>query len=152
MELIISCKEEEEHAESLIMNPCESFRDKGRHLLMDMAHTDDEWRALTFRFIFLEFSDLRKGVVDRFLHSAPPPVLREFVEEMVSKCKFCLRDISSREELYKNTKYMHWILNCLSVLGDKEMLESETAFLRSRFGHRLPTPIKKRLDELSVPS
>jgi len=132
-------------AEELIKSPYASYRDRGRHILMELATTDEEWQALAFRFTSLEFNDLRNGVIDHFLKSAPKSSSEMFVRKMVVRCKICIRDITSKKEIYGDgSKYMHWILNCLSTLGNDEMLTSGISFLQSHF-RELPIPIQKRL-------
>lgn len=130
-------------AEELIKSPYASYRDKGRHMLMDIA-THEEWQALAFRFTHIEFRDLRSGVIKRFLESAPEPARKKFALDVVEKCKTRLRNVFSKREIYEESVLMHQILNCLTVVGNDE-LKSGVDFLHSQFGERLPTPIKKRL-------
>lgn len=139
-------------AEELIQSAGERHRDKGRHLLMDSASTEEEWSALAFRFTTLEFFDLRGGVVDRFLATAPLQARDEFARAIVERCKRHLRDLSTKEEIYgEGLVRMQWMLNALVTLGDREESLVGLSFLRSRFGERLPTPIKHRIHYFPLP-
>lgn len=127
-------------AEALIIEDLVSSRDRGRHILMTVAQTEEEWKALAERFSRSEFSDLRQRVLERFLEEClSRSALELFTENVV---KTCMAKITAGTE--KEVTYAHWALNCLERIGNKSELAVVARLIASHFP-RIPASLHWRV-------
>lgn len=139
-----------EVAEKLLMEERVPSRDRGRHMLMTLARTEDHWQQLAFRFSSREISDLRQRVIERFLQECPDgAALALFVENVVKMCLDCIR-AATKEGVHQEASHMHWVLTCLERVDDKTGLSQAAALFTSKFS-ALPHSVQYRIQSLFPP-
>lgn len=142
-------------AEGFAGAPIPATRDRGRHILMMLTQTPDEWKLLAIGLSNQEvFSDLRQKVLIHFLQECPDgEYLTFFCKEIAQRCKDVLV-LYKRKHFYGDeiTK-MHWLLMCADRLGDKNAITQAIFFLKQTFGFSsLPRDLRKRISLFDQPS
>lgn len=140
-----------EVAEKLLTEERIPSRDRGRHMLMTLARSEDHWEQLAFRFSGREVSDLRQRVIERFLEECPDgAALTVFVENVVKMCLDCIR-AAAKEDVHKEAPHMHWVITCLERQGKDEIQKAANVF-SEKFGTRaLPRSVKYRIKSVLCP-
>ncbi len=137
-----------EAAETLIKGEQISPRDRGRHMLMTLARTSDDWQALTKRFSQTEITDLRQKVLERFLEECRNDVaLTLFVDNVVNMCMTGIR-AAEKVDVHQEASHMHWVLTCLGRLERKTELAQAALLFRTKFGSSLPRSVQWRVEPL----
>lgn len=134
-----------EVAETLLGGEAISPRDRGRHMLMTLARTEDDWHSLARRFSETEISDLRQRVLERFLQECPDgAALTLLVENVV---KMCLDRIhgAAEEDVHKEASHMHWVLTCLERAKREADIPEAASFFERKFGSTLPLSVQYRI-------
>jgi len=123
-----------EVAKELLKNIEIRPRDRGRHMLMTLARTEEDWQVIATRFSVDEIADLRQRIIERFLQECPDgEALRMFVENIV---KMCLAKIGSESGAWPSrldVTMMHWVISCLERVGDSGRLMACARAFRDRF-------------------
>ncbi len=137
-----------ETAEILLAKRKKSLRDKGRHILMTLARTEEYWLCLARRFstepnIF----DLRQKVISRFLEECPDGVaLTLFAKNIVNMCSSCIFD-ATKKDVYKETPHMHWILMCFKRMESAREFFQAASLFKDKFGNTLPRSLKWKIED-----
>jgi hypothetical protein len=139
-----------EVAETLLKSEEIRPRDRGRHMLMTLARTRDDWFNLARRFSEKEIGDLRQRVIERFLNEcSDQAALTLFINRVDMFCLGCI-ELAERHEVHKEASHMHWVLMCLEVALDKEEhLRNFVALLERKFGMRtLPHSVRWKIESM----
>lgn len=135
-----------EVAETLLGGEAISPRDRGRHMLMTLARSEDDWQTLARRFSETEISDLRQRVLERFLQECPAgAALTLFVENVVKMCLDCVRG-AAKEKVHKEATHMHWVLMCLERAERKAELSQAVSLFKNKFGTSLPRSVQYKIE------
>lgn len=129
-------------------------RDRGRHMLMTLARTEDDWQILAKRFSGEEIPDLRQRVIERFLRECPDgTALRLFADNVVMMCLECIRNVNMDNvgwlnAIHKEASHMHWVLMCLERLGPPkgQGLMHVAVMFKSKFGDALPRSVRWKIE------
>lgn len=135
-------------AETLLDGEQIPSRDRGRHMLMTLARTTDDWSMLARRFSETEVADLRQKVLERFLQECPDGAgLTLFVENVVKMCLDCIHN-ATEQNAHKEASHMHWVLTCLERVDQRVELAQVASLFKNRFGLRLPRSVQYRVEGL----
>jgi hypothetical protein len=136
-----------EVAEDLLQEDRVQSRDRGCHILITIASTPEDWRALADRLSDEEdIWDLRQKVLERFLTDCKDEeVLKLFVTRVVEYCMTKIEG-ASFYEVHGVAPQMHWVITALKRIGATEDLATKTEFFINKFGHKLPRSLKRRIN------
>ena len=134
-----------EVAEALLIGESISPRDRGRHMLMTLARSGDDWQTLSKRFSEMEITDLRQKVIERFLQEcSDETALMIFIDNVVKMC-FDYIHKATKEDVHKEASHMHWVLMCLIRAERKQELSQAASLFESKFGSALPRSVQSKI-------
>ncbi|MEX0649966.1 MAG: hypothetical protein WD200_03125 [Candidatus Andersenbacteria bacterium] len=120
-------------------------RDRGRHMLITLARSEEDWEAISQRFSEAEVADLRQGVIERFLGECPDGgALTLFIENVVATCLNSIQS-AKKEQVHQEASHMHWVLTCLERAGNEAGLSRASSLFMGKFGSELPYSVQSRL-------
>lgn len=141
-----------EVAEKLVTEERIPSRDRGRHMLMTLSRTEDQWEQLARRFSNGEISDLRQRVIERFVRDCPDGAgLSLFCDNVVKMCLEIIR-AAHKEDVHKEAPHMHWVLTCLERQGKDDEVQRAANLFSERFTTwALPRSVKHRIEDILRP-
>jgi hypothetical protein len=141
-----------EVAEKLLTQERIPSRDRGRHMLITLACTSDQWVLLACRFSMREISDLRQRVIERFVRECPDGEgLSMFCRNVVEMCLQSIRN-AAKQDVHKEASHMHWVLTCLKREDKQEEIVNFNALLINKFSlQALPRSVRGRVESLLMP-
>lgn len=121
-------------AETMIGDEDLRSRDFGRHMLMNLASTPEDWQNLAKRFSEEQSFDLRQAVIERFLRGCSDESARETFANNVIRTCFDSIDAAEVNAVHREAPHMHWILICYRALGRDDLVEPAFQSFVEKFG------------------